>query len=105
MKFDPKLLARLEEVARATGRDANAMLAAALGVCPTCKQTLPGGAGAPTVHRQTAKRAAILAWRSENPHGSQNACSKALGVSQGYVGRVWHEADNTNGGESDDTEG
>lgn len=82
MKIDPKLLRRLEE-----RDDANEVLAEALGCCPTCGQQLPGE------ERPKDKRAAILAWRSENPGKTQSACSKALGVSQAYVGRVWHDAD------------
>lgn len=89
MRIDPKLIKRLE--ARA---DANEILAEALGVCPTCGQALPNGK-APTTRgpRTGEKREQIVEWRRQHPKGTQSACSRELGVSQAYVGRIWHDGE------------
>lgn len=90
MKLDPKLLKRLEE-----RDDANAVLAAALGVCPACGQPMPNenGATKPRKLRTGEVRDQIHAWRVQNPDGTQSACARALGCSAVYVNRVWHDAE------------
>lgn len=88
MRLDPRLLKQLE-----AREDANEVLAEMLGVCPTCGQSMPGTT--PRT-RDGSKREAIKRWRTENPQGSQSQCSRDLGVSQAYVGRIWHEKDEAN---------
>ncbi len=88
MKLKVELLKRLAE-----REDANELVARALGVCPTCGQEMPTVPDKRRRTRASSKRAQIVEWHAQNPKGSQNACAKALGLSQTYVGKVFHEED------------
>lgn len=90
MRLDPRLLERLEQ-----REDANDLLAAALGLCPTCRQPMPPPEPATVARgpRGGEKREAIFAWRRANPKGTQSECSRALQVSMAYVNRLWHRLD------------
>jgi hypothetical protein len=103
MKLDPKLLALLDAAARGSGRNVNELLAEKLGVCPTCGQAIREPRASPRQRKPSPKAAAILEWRKNNPGGAQNACARDLHVSQAYVGRVWHEADENGRGRNDET--
>lgn len=99
MKPDPRLLAHIEERARREGRDVNAVLAEALGVCPTCGQTMPDGAksevkrGRPVgaAAAGPTKRQEVERYMNEHPKATQAEIARAVGCSKPYVSQIAQE--------------
>lgn len=111
MKLDPRLIARLEAQAKEAGQDPNAMLAIALGVCPTCGQTMPSKAKAvpngraptrPKAPQGDTARRIIEYLDRDSERGNQSRCAASLGIKASYVNRVWraHQQRLEHGGKS-----
>lgn len=91
MKIDPKLLRELEKRG-----DANAVLADALGVCPTCGQAMPTRAKAANPRpnpRPSRMRDAVIEYltKTDTEFGNQSRCARALDTTNTYVNKIWSQ--------------